>query len=442
MENLAQGILSILGTANSVFLRLDPEIVDITKNEAFQLKIFGKAGIVEVRVDQNNIIAVLGILKETVFSENFHCVFWNSKNFFSAVLRYTKKFYKVSCKLVDLKIIEAYSGIRQDAPNSYVEAISRVRSVFKDSDRWKKIYGAIHLPLITHIVPSLENVGIIDSERRKLLKPYYEIEGTKNGRFKCSVAFEEGFNPHTLGPEQRKVLLPYGEDAKFVSFDFKFMEVTVLQWLSDDENLKKILDSGEDFYRAIFKLLTGKDCDTEKYRNFAKSVFLPVVFGLTAKGMAEDRKISLKFAEHIIDTLNNSFPAAMAFVQRQQYETEVSDYLGRIRKFEPNSCTKVKNFVIQSPASTICLEKLINLIKKIGVPIGYFVHDGYMLYVKTNKIDYVKKAAKEILEQPSELMPGLKLKTKCKVGPTLDSLIDSEERNGKAKEEESVRGDG
>lgn len=427
MDNLSQGILSVLNSSDTVFLCIEPETIDFTKNEAFLLKIFGKKGVVEVQLNSNNLVSAIGIFKETLFCSGIKCIFWGAKNFFSTVLRYTKKTLVPECNLIDLKVIEYYLGIRQDVPKSYLEATFRARVIFDKQNQWKSVYKKIHLPLIWDVLPSVENTGIVDSQQRKLLRAYYEIEGTVNGRLKCHLAFKDGFNPHTIGPEQREIFLPYGEDANFMCFDFKFMEVTVLQWLSGDENLKKILDSGKDFYKVIFKLLSGVDCENDKYRNFAKKVFLPVVFGMTVKGMMEATKISEIKAQKILDTLNKYFPSAMSFVQRHQHETEISDYLGRVRRFEFNSCTKARNFVIQSPSATICCEKLIALRKtlhKVNVPIGFYVHDGYTLYVKKDKINYIKKLTKDVLEKPSELMPGLMLKTKCKIGPTLNSLVE------------------
>jgi len=174
MESLAQGILSVLAENKQVYLRLVPEVVDFTKNEAFQLQMHTESGIAEITVDQENLIPILGILKETVFSKDIMCVFWNAKNLFSTILRYTKKLCHVACKIIDLKIIEAYLGIREDAPKSFEEAISRKEVLFR-SRGWETVYKKIHLPLILDVVPELENVGIIDSVQRKLLRAYYEI---------------------------------------------------------------------------------------------------------------------------------------------------------------------------------------------------------------------------------------------------------------------------
>ena len=70
----------------------------------------------------------------------------------------------------------------------------------------------------------------------------------------------------------------------------------------------------------------------------------------------------------------------------------ISDYFGKRRTFTENFY-KARNFCIQSPASLICLEKLVQLWKKIQhkTRICYHVHDGYYVYAQDdNKEKFVK----------------------------------------------------
>lgn len=422
MEQLAAGLFTILKDSKIVFLRSEPEIIDFTKHEEFRLLIYGKEAMLETSLNKDNLIHVVGLLQETVFSENVTLIGWNIKNILSTIWHYTNKQVPVQNKLADLRVIENYIGDRESKiPRGYSDALERLKIAAK-REGWKTVYQKIHFPLITDVVPLMEVTGIINRKARKVLHPYYEIEGQRHGRMKCKEAFLNSFNAHTLSTEQKEDLYPIGGDNLFMVLDFKHMEVSVLQWLSGDMYLKEIIEEGTDFYKTLFKVLTDKDCDQDKYRNFAKSVFLPVVFGLSSKTLAEEFKISEKFANHVVDTINSKFPIAMSFVQKYQYDSEIADYLGRVKK--SNSVTSARNFVIQSPASTVCLEKLIQLREslKYQAILGFQVHDGYYIYVKKDRCNYISKLAQDTLKSPSEILPGLTLKVSCKIGPTLNNL--------------------
>jgi len=420
MESLEQ-ILAIM-KLGKVFIYTEPEIPDFTKKEKINVVLMGPNSISRIPIKDDMVYEACGFLEECVFSKGMVNIVWNIKNLFSYI-RYCGKKLNSESKIYDLAVIESYLGQDNNRPASYEEAMTRIKTAAKYQDKWSSVYNKIYLPLILNVIPSMEVTGIIDKQVRKKLHAHYETNG-KNGRLKCPVTLERGFNPHGIKAEQKDILLPVGENKWFMCLDFRSMEVVVLKWLSHDEKLTEILNSENDFYESIFKLLTGKTCEEAKYREFCKSVFLPIVFGLSAKTLSEKFKKTENFARHIINTLESNFPAAFSYVKENQYSGELSDYLGRVRKFEGNSPTLRRNFVIQSPASTVCFEKLISLnaVLKNEAQIGFNVHDGYYVYVRKDKCDYVYNLAKKALETPSEILPGLKLKISCKVGPTLNNL--------------------
>jgi hypothetical protein len=398
------------------FLYTDPEILDLSKDGNPSIVIMGRNGIIKIGLC-DGIFQTIGVLK-TLFKGPIF--WWNAKNFYSYILYKTGRRFESSLNVLDLKVIEAYMGVRGRIPENYTEFINRVQKL-RENDNWKNVYNKIHLPLIYDVVPQLENIGILDFNKKKVLRAYYEIEGQRNGRFKCPVNFSNGFNPHSIKNEEKECFRPIGENRQFLYFDFKNMEVAVLQWLSQDKNLQEILENEDDFYSCLFKLITGKECNHFKYRDFCKKVFLPVVYGMSCKSLVEKRNISTNFAEFIINKINNTFSSAMSYVQKQQDDRVTSDYLGRTREFDQYH--KIRNFVIQSPAATVCFEKLIDLKQMLNgtdIDIGFHIHDGYCLYVPQKQINYFTNKAIEVLEAPSSILPGLKLKIACKTGPNLN----------------------
>jgi hypothetical protein len=174
------------------FLYLEQEIPDFTKKDNFNLVAMSPNSIFKIPFKEDNILSSCNLVEESVFSKGIVNIGWNLKNLFSNALYYKRKL-KPECKIYDLKIIESYLGKDEKRPSSYEEAMTRMKNTLKYQDKWNPIYQKIHMPLITEIIPGMETIGIIDKKNRKKLHAYYEIEGQKNGRFKCPILFNNGF---------------------------------------------------------------------------------------------------------------------------------------------------------------------------------------------------------------------------------------------------------
>jgi len=411
-------ILQLEQLQSPLFLYTSPDVLDLAEGGDPNLVVMGRNGSVKISLKKDlDFWVLLATLKNIVKGPVF---WWNAKVFYSYILFITGRRFESSIKVLDLKVIESYLGVRETCPASHDELMGRIKLI-RENDNWKDVYNKIHLPLIEEVVPELENIGILDIESRKTLRAYYEIEGQKHGRFKCLLNFSDGYNPHSLKPEEKEKFRAVGENRRFLYLDFRNMEVAVLQWLSKDEYLGEILNKSDDFYAALFKLITRKECENPKHRSFSKSIFLPVVFGMASATLSERQKISREFADYIINKIHTLFPSALSYVQKQQDGRVTSDYLGRTRDFDQYH--KIRNFVVQSPAATLCFEKLIALKRMLDntdTDIGFHLHDGYCLYTPIQQTNYFTRKAIETLESPSEMLPGLKLKVACKIGPNLN----------------------
>jgi DNA polymerase I-like protein with 3'-5' exonuclease and polymerase domains len=203
------------------------------------------------------------------------------------------------------------------------------------------------------------------------------------------------------------------------------MEVNVLQWLSNDENLSSIINSGKDLYKQIWGIITKQE-PTDNHRTLCKNIFLPVVFGQGPKSLSKKIGISEENASRLIDSLVRSFPVAFNWVKSQHPDSNniATDVFGRKRKFEDQEQYKIKNFCIQSPASIICLRKLVRLHDALDgkANICFHVHDGYCVLCNKNDVNAVSKIGIKTLEEDDELFPGLKLKITCNFGHNLNNL--------------------
>lgn len=406
-----------------VYLTVHPYPLDNTAGRKYQPMLFvgDQKRFLKIPLYGEDFNFLCCALDLTIFTEGHVVISWGMKSLLS-YLRSKKYEFVPECKVFDIEVIESFLGFdKNPPPKDFNEAVQRMKILGDRSSEWDHVYREIHLPLIKEIVPQLENVGINDLRQKHAKFAYYEIDGQANGRFRCSSKlFRRGYNAHTIGPEQRQHYRPVDDSKLFLYLDFNHMEVSVLQWLSQDENMGKILKSPYDFYEAISILLTGG-----KDRNLGKN-FLPIIYGMGAWSLSKKLQISEDLAGDYIHTLRNKFPTAVEYVEsylhKSKQDNKACDYFGRCRRFDPNDDrmdNQIRNFLIQAPANIVCLEKLIDLNRE--VPVAFHVHDGYCLYVKKNYQKVLAKA-KAVLESPSRMLEGLELKISSTVGPSLNEM--------------------
>lgn len=360
-------------------------------------------------------------------------VAWGVKEMVSFLKARTEVLPEIGGRLFDLSLVCSYLSIDAAAPGSFKEAVGLLRRVMGHPG-WpvfRPFYEGVYLPLATAVLPEIETCCLVDNSRRSCVYPMYEIEGQANGRLKALAPTESHYNPHSLGPDRRRDLRPAGWDDEFVSFDYRNMEVNVLQWLSGDPALGAILEGEEDPYVAIWSRVTRGPAG-ESQRRLCKDVFLPVVFGQGARSLAERIGREEKIAAGIIDRLVDSFPVAFDWVRSQSPDGDdmAVDRFGRRRAFVGRELYKIRNFAVQSPASMICLRKLVRLhdaLAGLG-RVCFHVHDGYSVVCDKNEVDSVYEAGIRALEEEDPMFPGLRLRATCRHGNRLDGLSHLEKR--------------
>lgn len=419
---------------SDVFIYSTPEILDLSSKSGGQLSISGGGNklILPVSNKLDKLYEIIKIIGEHVNppgAEKTQSVLgWNIKSFFSYFFANTGKFVDLKTRVCDLKVLEAFCGlIGRACPTNFGEAMSRMAeiAVLPNWGQLQDYYKKVAYPLLSTVLPVLEATPLVHTELKKYLYAHYEIEGQVNGRLNCGAVFKNSYNPHTLSEDvKEKLNPPTNEAVDFVYFDYNHMEVSVLQWLSQDENLGELLTSGQDLYEGIWEKLTNIKC-TPEYRKICKRIFLPVVYGQGAASLSNKLEIPTKTAVALIDRSYKAFPKALHWVKSQVIEPNnfATDYFGRRRQFNGVDDYRVRNFVIQAPAATICLHKLIKLyeaIKDSDSKIVFHVHDGYGLIM--NQKNKNIQALREVLEAEEDYYSGIKLKVSCSVGTKLNKL--------------------
>lgn len=412
-----------------MYVRTTPEILDFTDPDAkCELTIHGQGGNVVTISLGDDLLAVVGQLRVSVFAKGMKVVCWNWKTLASYFRAKTGEF-SVEATIIDLKVMELYVGLTNNAPESLAEGLNRIKTLI-GSGAWKEIqpiYQQVHLPLLTEVIPALETVGILNSDTRKKVHACYEICGQANGRLNSSVDFRDGFHPHSLSDDVKKKLKPRALDELFMYFDFKNMEVAMLQWLSKDERLGEVLGT-PDVYLEIYRLITGLESKEKEDRNKAKKMFLPVIYGQSAQALGHRLKLALPTAEKIVARIHDLFPTAVGYTRAVFEGAEATgsakDIFGKRRQFPKGEEYNALNFSVQAPGATVCLEKLVKLHSALKgtADVAYSVHDGYCIFATKDTWKKAFKVGHSVLTGESDLCPGLRLKVACHAGRNLDSL--------------------
>ncbi len=201
---IALELKRLIGNSRNFFMKLQPEVFDFTFPDfAGELVFFSATEELRLKVTAKELVPLLGLVQAAVLGEkDFSVIAWNIKNLVSFVKFHTKAAVDWEAKILDLKLLEGFLGIREAAPANMAEAMERAKRVMKDGN-WnqaKLIWQKVHTPLVFDVIPSIETQGIYNSKERKALYSYYEIEGQVGGRLKCTQEYRHSFVPHTMGP--------------------------------------------------------------------------------------------------------------------------------------------------------------------------------------------------------------------------------------------------
>lgn len=426
MNSISDALPQILG--KDIYIYLSKENPDWSKEPSdVDLVIHFENKKVSIPLsDKRNMLYLVSSLHHFISPKSI-IVSWHAKDIFSYLKARTEITLELENIVYDLHIINSYFGFKEEKPSNLKSAIEILRKSFKDVN-WSKFaefYKKIYNPLLSQVLPEIETNCVIDNSKKICVYPTYVIEGQANGRLSTTSVNSFSYNPHSIGNNEKLSLRPRDYEEIFVYFDYKNMEVNILQWLSGDKDLASIIDSGMDLYKGIWKKITKQE-PTENHRIICKNIFLPVVFGQGAKSLSKKIGISEKNASTLIDSLVRSFPVAFNWVESQSPDGNnmATDVFGRKRFFDEQKHYKIKNFCIQSPASMVCLRKLVCLQEALveKANICFHVHDGYCVLCNKNDVNLVSEIGIKTLEQEDELFPGLKLKTTCNFGHNLNNL--------------------
>lgn len=190
----------------------------------------------------------------------------------------------------------------------------------------------------------------------KIYGDVYQI-GAETGRTSCRAPNLQN-QPHE---EDYRACFVADEDKSMVIADWSSQEPRIAAFLSQDEALIDILNSGKDIYVMMAKKALDWDIDPKtkegkEKRKKVKNIILGIFYGMSAYGLAYRIEVTEDEAEEMLHRFFNTFPGVKRYVE-EMYDTKedyVTSVYGRkiwLNKYNTQWQRNAVNAPIQSSAA-------------------------------------------------------------------------------------------
>lgn len=284
------------------------------------------------------------------------------------------------------------------------------------------------------------------------IHPSIKIDGTRTGRLSCNE------------PNLQNISRPKDEDAKFardlfvaepgwelLEVDYSQLELRVATMLCQDPKMLEIWQSGVDYHQRTAELISQVAWGippsevTKEHRSKAKVPNFGVIYGMTAKGLAQRLGCSIREAENIINAIKGEFTVFAAWCKAQVDLARQTGFVWtwwageRARRrplFDVASKNSLKrsnaengavNTPVQGTASDFCLASITELVpwliqSKLPAELVLTVHDSIMFHARSDVMEEVAHNAQRIMTQWESA--GVPLVVDMKRGESWGSLED------------------
>ncbi len=226
-----------------------------------------------------------------------------------------------------------------------------------------------------------------------------------------------------LGRRIRKVFIPTGDNT-LVDADYSQIELRILAHYSDDPNLVKAFNEGQDIHTItasqVFNMPVEKITSLERGR--AKAVNFGIVYGMSDFGLSENLGIPRKTAKLYIDSYFENYPNVKSFMEGKIEECRDQGYvttiLGR-RRYIPDiqaSNFQVRSFAERTAMNTpiqgsaadlikLAMIKVYNEIESRGLKSKLIlqVHDELIVDTVIEEVEVIDEIVKRNMEDAMTL---------------------------------------
>ncbi len=227
-----------------------------------------------------------------------------------------------------------------------------------------------------------------------------------------------------LGRLIRQAFIPRDPDSVFLSADYSQVELRLLAHLAQDPGLLGAFADGVDVHRRTAALIEGlPEVEvTPEQRSRAKAINFGVIYGMGARALARQIKVSTKEASAFIETYFKTYPGVRTFIDRTKKQAiadgcvetllgrrrllpEITSDNPRIRSFQERVAV---NTPIQGTAADLIKLAMLRIQKNLdeadlGALLLLQVHDELVFEVPRDHLEEVSNMVREGMEGALEL---------------------------------------
>ncbi len=215
---------------------------------------------------------------------------------------------------------------------------------------------------------------------------------------------------NNIGKEIRRAIIPQNPDDFLLSADYSQIELRIMAYLSNDENLINAFQNNADIHSATAAILFDVPYNLVSYdmRHTAKTVNFGIMYGLGAYGLSQRLNMPRNVAQDVINNYFDRFPKIKNYIANTVNEVRQTGYsqtvTGRKRYFpDINSSNQhvraaveraAVNMPVQGTASDLIKLSMINTYRtmkerNLQSKIISQIHDELLLEVKAEELDTI-----------------------------------------------------
>lgn len=230
------------------------------------------------------------------------------------------------------------------------------------------------------------------------------------------------------GRNIRKIFIPTQPNNVLIAADYSQIELRVLSFTANEENLRKAFLSDEDIHTNTAKLIFGKEEIEPLDRRAAKAINFGLIYGKQAWGLSTDLNISVAKAQDFIDSYFESFPGIKNYMDsqiefakenlyvktimnRKRYVSGINSKIHPVREAEKRAAM---NAPVQGSAADIIKLSMVRVYNEIiknnlKSKMILQVHDELIFDVCENEIEIMKELIVSSMENAIDIKVPLKV---------------------------------
>ena len=229
----------------------------------------------------------------------------------------------------------------------------------------------------------------------------------------CETGRESYTNPaiQTIpGEEEKRKCFIASDGHTMIVADYSAQEPRISAEITHDLNFIETFKQGIDIYIAIgFEVFGEKFEKSDERRDFIKSLFLAISYGMSASGLSKKLGIEEEEAQEILNKFFTKFPDVEKYIQAQNAVGETcSTIYGRkfwLNHYNNQWFRNALNFPIQGSAADCTKLACTRIRKALGYnPIAAIVHDEIIFDIPDADVDRAKKIIKDVMIGTAEEM--------------------------------------